>query len=137
MVANTDPIFVVSANLAEVTFVNADGTTPKDLVSAAADGTKILGISATSDDTSAVNLQLFIHDGSVGYLVGTVLVPTLSGTDGVVAAVALIDKDSVALPWLDADGEFFIPTGYKIQVAPLAAVTAAKTVTVVCLAGDY
>jgi len=47
----------------------------------------------------------------------------------------LIFRPSTALT--KSDGEFFIPTGYKIQVAPLAAVTAAKTVTVVCLAGDY
>jgi hypothetical protein len=41
------------------------------------------------------------------------------------------------LPWLDADGELFLPSGYKLQVAPRAAITAAKTVTVVCFAGDY
>jgi hypothetical protein len=62
-------------------------------------------------------------------------VATLSGTDGSTAAVELLD--STAIPSLDADGEIFIPTGYKLQVAPLAAVTAAKTVTVVCFAGNY
>ena len=41
------------------------------------------------------------------------------------------------LPWLDRDGEFFIPTGYKVQVGPLVAVTAAKTVTIVAFAVDY
>jgi len=135
MVANTSPIFVLTANLAEVTFVNADSTTPKDLISAGTDGTKVLGIAVTSDDTSAVNLELYVHDGTTAYLVGTVRVATLSGTDGAVAAVDLLDAE--ALPWLDADGEFFIPTGYKLQVAPLAAVTTAKTVTIVCFAGDY
>ena len=136
MAANAAPIMVLTANLAEVTFVNADGTTPKDLVSAGAEGTKVLSIACTSDDTTdTVVMQLFIHDGTTAYLVGSVAVPTLSGTDGAAAAVDLLD--ATALPWLDADGEFFIPTGYKVQVAPLAAVTAAKTVTVVCLAGDY
>ena len=38
---------------------------------------------------------------------------------------------------LDSDGELFLPSGYKVQVAPLASVTAAKTVTVVCIGGDY
>lgn len=135
MAANTSPIFALTANLAEVTFVNADSTTPKDLVSAGSDGTKVLGISCTSDDTSAVNMRVYIHDGSTAYLVGTVRVATLSGTDGAVAAVDLLQR--TALPWLDVDSEFFIPSGYKLQVAPLAAVTAAKTVTVVCLAADY
>jgi hypothetical protein len=78
---------------------------------------------------------LFIHDGTTAYLVGTINVPTLSGTDGTNASVDLLD--ATMLPWLDADGEFFIPTGYKLQVGPLAAVTAAKTLTIVCLAGNY
>lgn len=135
MAANTSPIFVATANLAEVTFVNADGTTAKDLVSGGTDGTKVFSINCTSDDTSTVNMQVFIHDGTTAYLLGTVAVVTLSGTDGSAVAVELLD--SAAIPSLDADGELFIPTGYKIQVAPLAAVTAAKTVTVVCFAGDY
>jgi len=135
MVANTEPIFGLTANLAEVTFVNADGTTNKDLVSAGADVTKVISISVTSDDTSDVNMRVYIHDGTTAYLVGTVRVPTLSGTDGAAAAADLLDGSE--LPWLDALGEFFIPSGYKVQVSPLAAVTAAKTVTVVCLAVDY
>lgn len=135
MAANTAPIFVESANLAEVTFVNADSTTPKDLVSAGTDGTKVFRINCTSDDTSTVNMKLFIHDGTTAYLLGTVAVATLSGTNGSAASVNLLDSSKI--PSLDADGELFIPSGYKVQVAPLAAVTAAKTVTVVCFAGDY
>ena len=135
MAANTSPIFVLTSNCAEVTFVNADSTTPKDLVSAGTDGTKVFSINCTSDDTSTVNMQVFLHDGTTAYLLGTVAVVTLSGTDGSAPAVELLD--SAAIPALDADGEIFIPSGYKLQVAPLAAVTAAKTVTVVCFAGNY
>lgn len=135
MAANTSPIFGLTPKSAEVTFVNADGTGAKDLVSAGADGTKVRSIAATSDDTSAVNMRLYIHDGTTAYLVGTVRIPTLSGTDGAAAALDLLMAS--ALPWLDADGEFALPTGYKVQAAPLAAVTAAKTVTLVCLAVDY
>lgn len=135
MAANTSPIFVLTPNLAEVTFIDTDGTTPKDLVSGGADGTKVFSIAVTSDDTSDVVLDLFIHDGTTAYLVGAVNVPTLSGTDGSAAAVNLLD--ATALPWLDASGEIFLPSGYKLQVAPQAAVTTAKTVTVVCLAGNY
>ena len=62
-------------------------------------------------------------------------VPTLSGTDGSAASVDLLDSTLIA--GLDSDGELFLPSGYKVQVAPLASVTAAKTVTVVCIGGDY
>lgn len=135
MAANTAPIFVATANVAEVTFVNADGTTAKDLVSAGTDGTKVFRINCTSDDTSTVNMEVYIHDGTTAYLLGTVAVATLSGTDGSTAAVNVLD--STLIPGVDQDGELFIPSGYKLQVAPLAAVTAAKTVTVVCFAGNY
>lgn len=135
MVANAAPIFGLTANLAEVTFVNADGTNAKDLVSAGADGSKVTRIAVHSDDTAAVNLKLLIHDGANAYAVGVVRVAVGSGSDGAIPAVNLLSQ--ALLPWLDADGEFFIPSGYKVQVAPLVAVTAAKTVTVVCFAVDY
>ena len=135
MAANTAPIFVATANLVEVTFVNADSTTPKDLVAGATDGTKVFAINVASDDTAASNLQLFMHDGTTAYLMGTVNIPIAAGSDGTTASVNVLD--STMIPSLDADGELFIPTGYKLQIAPLAAVTAAKTVSIVCLAGDY
>ena len=133
--ANTDPIYVLSSNMAEVLFQVGDGTTPKDLVSAGSNGTKVLSIACTSDDTAAVVMGLYVHDGTSAYLVGRTTVPMASGTDGTTASVNLLD--ATKMPWLDADGEFFIPSGYKLQVAPVAAVTVAMTVTVVCFAGDY
>lgn len=135
MPANTSPIFGLTANLAEVTFVNADGTGTKDLISGAANGTKVQRIAVHSDDTAAVNLKVLIHDGTTAYDVGVVRVAIGSGSDGAIPAVNLLTLGM--LPWLDADEEFFIPSGYKVQVAPLAAVTAAKTVTVVCFGVDY
>lgn len=135
MAANTTPIFVLTANVAEVTFVNADGTTAKDLVSAGTDGTKVFRINCTSSDTATVEMEVYLHDGTTAYLLGTVDVVTLSGTDGATAAVNLLD--STLIPGVDADGELFIPSGYKLQVAPKAAVTATYTVTIVCFAGNY
>lgn len=129
------PMFIATPKAQEVTFVNADGTTAKDLVSAGSNGCKIISISAVSDDTSSVNMRLFVHDGSTAYQVGTMRIPTLSGTDGAAAAISLLNH--TAFPWLEDDRGFVIPTGYKLQVAPLATVTSAKTVTIVCLAGDY
>lgn len=135
MAANISPIFLLTANCAEVTFVNADGTTAKDLVSAGSDGSKILAVNVCSDDTATVEMELYLHDGTTAYLLGTQDVATLSGTDGATAAINLLD--SAFIPAVDADGELFIPSGYKLQVAPKAAVTATYTVTVVCFAGNY
>jgi len=135
MAANIDPIFIAAPNVAEVTFVNADGTTPKDLVLGATNGTKVFSINATSDDTSDVVVSVFIYDGSTAYLLGAVNVPTLSGTNGTDPSVNLLESSMILS--VDADGELFIPSGYKVQVAPQAAVTTAKTLTIICFAGDY
>jgi hypothetical protein len=138
MAPNTQPIFILKPNMAEVTFVNADGTTEKDLnsfVSGAADGGKVFAINVTSDDTATVEMQVLIHDGTTAFLLGTVDVPTLAGTDGSTPAKNLLDPTLVA--GLDSDGELFVPTGYKLQVRPKAAVTATKTVTVIGHGGQY
>ena len=135
--ANTSPIFVLRPQVVAATFVNGDGTTPKDLVTALnrPDGIKVQRIAVHSDDTAAVNLMLSLHDGSTAYKVGAVRVAVGSGNDGAVAAVNLLA--ATMLPWLDADGELFLPSGWKVQVHPLVAVTAAKTVTIVAFAGEY
>lgn len=140
MVASTSPIFVEAPKVGAVTFVNADGTTLKTLLTAGVDGSKVFSIAAVSDDTAAVNMKIFIRQGSIDYWVGTVRIPTLSGTDGATDAVDLLNKTE--LPWLDSDGEFALPPNNSgadgiVKVAPLVAVTAAKTVTLVALYGDY
>jgi hypothetical protein len=135
MSANQRPIFVVAANVDAVTFVNADGTTPKALLTAGANGTKVLSIGVVSDDTVDRYLQLFLYDGATAYIAGTKLIPDLSGTNGTDPAIDLLD--TLMLPWLDSDGEFFLPSGWSIRVAPTVAITAAKTMTVVGYAADY
>ena len=135
MAANTSPIFVLTPNCKGVTFVNADGTTLKDMFVAGANGSRLAAVAANTNDTSANNVKLELFDGTTAYWAGTVNVPTLSGTDGTTAAVNLLALSMC--PWLNSDGSIFLPTGWKLQVAPLAAVTAAKTLTLVALGADY
>lgn len=135
MVANKEPIFAEAANLTEVTFVAADGTTPKDVFIAGADGAKVAAILVTSDDTAAVLMKVYIRDGTTNFLIGSKSVPTLSGTNGLAPTINLLDRNLI--PGLDLDGAIFIPSGYSIRVGPNAAVTAAKTVTVVGIGIDY
>jgi hypothetical protein len=135
MVANTEPIFGLTANLRELTFVNADGTTPKDLFVAGSNGSKFTRCAVHSDDTALVNLKVYVHDGTTAYPVGVVRVAIGAGNDGAIASVNLLSQ--LMLPWLDQDGELFLPSGYKMQVGPLVAVTAAKTVTIVAIGVDY
>jgi hypothetical protein len=135
MVANTEPIFGLVANVDGMTFTNADTNAQKTIFTPGANGSKVLRIAAVSDDTALINVRLFIHDGTTSFQVGTVRVAIASGTDGAVNAVSLLNL--TALPWLDADGEFYLPNGHTLRAACLATMTAAKTLTLTTFAVDY
>jgi hypothetical protein len=119
-----------------VTFVNADGTTAKSLYTAGANGSIVVSISACSSDTSAVNMQVFANNGSTNYLIGTVNIPASSGANGTANSVALLNTTAMPHAKLDSSGNptIQLPSGWSLQVAPLANVTSAKTVYVVCSA---
>lgn len=136
MVANTKPIFQNGVkNGTPVTFVNADGTTEKTIFTAGADGSLVDSVFVTSDDTSAVVLDVFINDLTTSFLIGSVNVPTLSGTDGTTDGINLLDI--TLLPALQSGGSLPLQATFKLNVAPQAAVTAAKTVTITPAGGDY
>ena len=135
MVANTEPIFGLTPNLTEVTVTSGDTTVAVTVWTAGANGGKLQAIAATSNDTAAINAKVYIRDGSNDFLVGTVNIPTLAGTDGTENADNLLNP--TALPWLDALGELALPTGYSVKVGCLATMTAAKTLTLVGIGVDF
>ena len=135
MAANTSPIFIEAPKNAAVTFVNADGTTAKTLLTAGADGSKISRIGVVSDDTSSVLLKLYIRISGTDYWIGSYSVVTLSGTNGTASAKNILD--TTLMPWLDAAGEFPLGASLDLKIAPNAAVTSGKTVTITAYYGDY
>lgn len=139
MAKQTSLFLYAGVNSGAVTFVNADGTTAKTVFTAGANDSDLKVLTITSNDTATVNMQVLYRTGGTDYLIATVRAVTLVGTDGAANAVDLIN--STALPYLPLDdaGKRYIPvkTGDSIKVAPLAAVTAAKTVTIVALGYDF
>ena len=134
-----NPVSTVKANNKGVTLVNADSTTLKDIFIAGANGSIIKNISACTTDTSTNNIQLYFHDGTTAYLVGTVPVVTLSGTNGVATTVNLITVGTFPITKYDNAGNkcIALESGQKLQVGVITAVTAAKTLTVVSFGEDY
>lgn len=139
MAKQTSLFLHTGVNSGAVTFVNADSTTAKTVFTAGANDSDLKCLTITSNDTSTVNMQIFYRTGGTDYLIGTVRAVTLTGTDGAANAVDLLN--STALPFLPVDdaGKRYIPVknGDTIKVAPLAAVTSAKTATIVALGYDY
>lgn len=109
------------------TFVNADGTTPKTLVTAGANGAIVTGLSGCTTDTSANNVALYVD----GVLIGTVRLATLTGTDGAVVARNLLNLTDLPFLKLDAAGNATLELGPAsvLTAGPLVAVTAAKTLS--------
>jgi len=135
-VSNT-AVFPQTPKKGLVQIVNADGTTKKTVVTAGADGIKVVALNASSDDTSNRTLQVFITRSVTSYLIGSAVITTLAGTDG-----STLPIDMLALiPGLpvDNDGQryLFLESGDTLQVAVTGAVTAAKTVHVAADAANF
>lgn len=137
MAANTVPIFPVAVETAAQDFVNADGTTPQDVVTAGAEGCLVYTLNATTDDTAAIDYSVYVQRNGAGtnWLLGTVSVPAGSGNVSGTAAVDLLDPSK--LKGLDGDGNLILGGTDKLKVAPRTAVTAAKTTHVVASYGDF
>lgn len=135
MAANINPIFILSPQTSGVAIVNADGTTKKTVWTASAEGGVITGISVTSDDTAARDLNIYITLSGTDYQVGQVNIPIGAGTT-TAPAVNLLATG--LMPWLNAaDGSWTLPASAIVKVAAVVTVTAAKTITVVAHGGTF
>jgi hypothetical protein len=135
----SNPVSTVTANNKGVTFVNADSTTLKDIFVAGTNGSVVKNIAACTNDTSTNNVQLYFHDGSTAYLIGTIAVATLSGTNGTAASINLLTSGLLPITKYDNAGNKVIAleSGQKIQAGVIAAVTSAKTLTITSFGEDY
>jgi hypothetical protein len=105
-------------------------------------GGRIESIVANSDDTAAVNLLVYLKDGSSNiYPLGIVNVPLSSGNSGTVPNVDLLAGSGVTLigTCVDATGKRYLPikNGFTLKVSALANMTALKKCYVTAIGFDY
>lgn len=100
------------------------------------DGTKVKAVYFGSNDTSAQTGVVVLLNTSKPYVIAAVTVPITAGQ--VAGTPAVNALANVGLP-LDSDGNpyFSCASGDTIWVGTLAAVTAAKVVTVLVVAEDF
>jgi len=109
---------------------------------AGSNGGRIESLVANSDDTAAVNVFVFLVDGSSNvYPLGIVNVPLSSGNSGTVQGVDMLDGTGVRLNGMliDANGKRYIsiPASWTLRVSVLANMTAAKKCHVTAQGFDY
>jgi len=143
MATNKESVFSSTLNYTAVSFVNADSTTAKTIFTPdSTDGGALMQINVTSSDTSDVLMQVNVVDGgAVSRLLGTVNVPTLSGTDGLAPSIDILSAlDATGLPLIAGrqnDGSLLVKGGESVTVNPTVAVTATFTVDIIPQGGDY
>ena len=114
---------------------NADGTTLQDLLTAGSVGARVDSIAITSDDTANMDVLLYLNNGTDDFLIGRIAVVAGSGTDGTNHTVKALNETE--LPFLKDDLSYYLQATYKLRVAVVAAVTAAKKLTITAWYGDY
>lgn len=139
MAKGTSLFLPKNVNNLSMTLTISDTTTPKLVFTAGSDDSDVKALIASTNDTAAVNLQVYLTRSAVNYLLGTINVPIASGTNGTAPAVDLLNASGMAGLPLDAVGKRYIPmkTGDTLLVGCLATMTTAKTTWVSALGQDY
>lgn len=139
MAGNTTPIFPGTVQNYRARIQNSDGTTPVTLVTGPTNGCKVESIAVTSDDTSAVVLQLIATISAVDHILGEVNIPIGSGTNGTAKAINMLNTTD--LPWLRSDEAgrpyLYVASGTTLKVKAKTTVTAAKFIHLFAQAGDF
>ncbi len=121
MAVTHEAIYPQTPKTAVVTIVPADTTTKKTVLTAGSNGARVGYVSVTSDDTADRTLSVYVYDGATDGLIGEVLIPDGSGTNGTDKAVSLLNATS--LPFLPADLTLTLKAGDILKVAAKVAVT--------------
>jgi hypothetical protein len=135
----TTPNSVVTPQLIQkvtgTTFVNADSTGAKTLCTAGANGSILTGIAGQTTDTAANNVKILVD----GVWIGTLRVAIGAGSDGAIVSKSLLNTTDLPFLLLDSNGNPCLKLGPAsvVTVAPLVAVTAAKTLSLQPTIEDY
>ena len=117
-------------------------TNAQTAYTAGSNGGRIESLVASTDDTAAVNLFVFLQDGGgVVYPLGIANVPLRSGDLGTVQNVDLLDGAGIRLTGMliDNSGKRYIsiPGSWLLRVSTVAAMTAVKNCFVISQGFDY
>ena len=130
MPANTTPIFEVTPFFKGTTFQNADSTSKKTLYTAGTNGSRVDMLAISSDDTTAVNLAIYVSDGTTDHYIGNLNIPAGTGF----TTVSRMDGITTLAPSL---GYIVLAPSWLLKANTVAVVTSAKTVHAIAMGGDY
>lgn len=131
----TTPAFVGTPHIELVKFVNADGTNSKTVFTPGTLGSRIMALAASSDDAAALQFHISLVRSSVRYKLDTFTIPGATISQPT-TNFNILDVDW--LQWLDQqEPHLLMPADITIEIAPVAAVTSGKEVSIFAFAGDF
>ena len=138
MAVTATPVFTQTPSLSLAQILPADTTAAKTIVTAGANGSKVTGLSASSNDAARI-VVLNLVRSAVSYILTTVTVAANSGTDGTTASVNLINTTILPSLPIDNDGQpyLLLKSGDTLTAAVTVAVTAAKTISIAAIGADF
>ncbi len=124
--------FQATQPIAQATnFTSADTTVAKSILAAQGGPYAITDIIICSDDTAAINVDIFLRQASTNSLIGSVTVPASSGHAGVPPILFFYQINITSLLTLSLPGQ------YTLQAACEATMTAGKTMTITPFGGLF
>lgn len=126
MAKQTDIFAFRGVNLNAVSFLPADGTNDKPVISAGADDSVLRHLSLASRSTITENIEFLLSDGTASSLLMTVAVPARAGSDGNTGALDAFGGGLLA---------FFralpLKAGWSLRAKPQAALMGEITITAI------
>jgi len=126
------------------TFSNTGGTTERNLLSSAAYDRRIYGITATSTDSTARTLSIYLKSGSNSYLIYTVSILANSGNTTTIKAYDIFtDVNNYGSVYFskkfEPDGSYYfdLPAGWSITGAFSVAPAIGSTITIKTIGDSY
>jgi hypothetical protein len=131
----TTPAFVGTPHIELTKFVHSDGTNYKPVFAPAASSSRLMALTATSDDSAALQFHISLVRDSVRYKLDTFTIPGATITQPT-TNFNILDEDW--LRFLTAlELHLLMNAAITIEIAPLVAVTDGREVSVFAFAGDY
>jgi hypothetical protein len=139
MAGTATPIYPQTIQSTCTQLTNATGTSPTQIYSAGANGSKIENIAVTNTDTAAYTLNLYIQIASTNYLIGTINVPASSGNTTSAPSLNLLANSNFLPCNRDGQGNpyLYLAAGAKLMVAVTSTIIAGKTIQFAVQAGDF
>lgn len=143
MAKNKEAFFLANDVYTRTQFVNADGTTIKDICMAGADGSYVYVINITSTDSVARTVTLFLNDGTNDIPIKFAVAVGIQ--QGNIAnlpdPVRLVQSNSgfILGRILDRDQNFYIPlpAGWKLRARMDSSVTNGTAITFIVHRKDF